>query len=73
MHLDYGELDVLRNRDDGLLYIVDVNPTPWGPPNHLSRQETAHAIRGMAREFQAHMLSPPASVKADVSKCETGA
>lgn len=31
MGLDYGELDVLRDSDDGKLYIVDVNNTPYGP------------------------------------------
>jgi hypothetical protein len=33
--LDYGELDVLRDRKDGRIYIVDANPTPHGPPTHL--------------------------------------
>ena len=30
MGLDYGELDVLRDREDGRLYILDVNDTPSG-------------------------------------------
>lgn len=30
--LDYGELDVLRDVEDGKLYVVDVNNTPWAPP-----------------------------------------
>lgn len=29
--LEYGELDILRDRDTSLLYIVDVNNTPAGP------------------------------------------
>jgi len=29
--LDYGELDILRDRKDGKIYIVDVNNTPSGP------------------------------------------
>jgi hypothetical protein len=33
MGLDYGELDVLRDADDGRLYVVDVNTTPFGPVN----------------------------------------
>ena len=33
MGLDYGEIDVLRNADDGRLYVVDVNTTPFGPVN----------------------------------------
>ena len=29
--LQYGELDVLRDKEDGRIYIVDVNNTPSGP------------------------------------------
>lgn len=29
--LDYGEFDLLRDYDDGRLYIVDVNNCPYGP------------------------------------------
>jgi hypothetical protein len=32
--LDYGEMDVLRDRD-GQIFVTDVNPTPFGPPNAL--------------------------------------
>jgi hypothetical protein len=32
MGLDYGELDVLRDRDDNKIYIIDANNTPGGPP-----------------------------------------
>ena len=31
MHLDYGEIDVLRDNSTGLIYICDVNPVPAGP------------------------------------------
>lgn len=31
MGLDYGELDVVRDRDTGRIYVVDVNGTPTGP------------------------------------------
>jgi hypothetical protein len=33
--LDYGELDILRNRADGRIYIVDANNTPGGPPINI--------------------------------------
>lgn len=42
--LDLGELDVLRDRDDGLLYVVDVANTPFGPPNHIAEHEGADAV-----------------------------
>ncbi len=33
MGLDYGAIDVLRDSDDGRIYVVDVNNTPFGPVN----------------------------------------
>ena len=30
--MDYGELDILRHRPDGRIFIVDANNTPDGPP-----------------------------------------
>ncbi len=32
MGMDYGELDVLRDRQDGRIYVVDANSTPLPPP-----------------------------------------
>lgn len=49
MGIDYAELDLLRNRKDGKIYIVDVNPTPHGPPAHIgTRQE---GMKRLARTF----------------------
>jgi glutathione synthase/RimK-type ligase-like ATP-grasp enzyme len=53
MGLDYGELDVLRHRDDGRIYIVDVNTTPWGPPIQLSTQGKRAALLKLATTFKA--------------------
>lgn len=50
MGLDYGELDVLRDREDGRIYVVDVNNTPTGPtrePEDLELQ--AQAFGGLLR------------------------
>ena len=41
MGLDYAELDVLRDRGDGRLYIVDANPTPWTPARMSTRSLAA--------------------------------
>jgi hypothetical protein len=57
MGLDYGELDVLRDREDQRLYIVDVNPTPWGPPNHISEEQARQAVTRMAVAFREGVLS----------------
>ncbi len=54
--LDYGELDVVRDRDDGRIYILDANTTPWGPPNHLSAEGRRLAIEKLAIAFEESIL-----------------
>jgi hypothetical protein len=49
--LDYGELDVLRDRTDGRIYIVDANNTPYGPPNHLPGPEHYEALSIFEQAF----------------------
>jgi len=57
MGLDYGEIDALRDRSDGKLYIVDVNNTPAGPigPLYQKREELARwygeLCNALRREF----------------------
>jgi glutathione synthase/RimK-type ligase-like ATP-grasp enzyme len=58
MGVDYGELDVLRDADDGLLYVVDVNTTPSGPPNGLGRRDRIRAIIELSRAFETEFLTP---------------
>lgn len=48
LHVDYAELDCLRDRSDGRLYVVDVNPTPWGPPAGLNAADAAVAVAACA-------------------------
>lgn len=52
LKLDYGELDVLRHRADGRIYVVDVNNTPQGPPAHTSRKDSAFALHVIAKAFR---------------------
>ena len=49
--LDYGELDVLRDRESQLLYVVDVANTPAGPPNGLPASEARRAVEILSKEF----------------------
>jgi hypothetical protein len=49
--LDYVEIDALRDRRDGRLYIVDANPTPYGPPNHLPGREGRRAMAMLGQAF----------------------
>jgi hypothetical protein len=55
MRLDYGELDVLRDRADGRIYVVDVNPTPEGPRTGLSPEDKRRALRLLADAFDAYL------------------
>ncbi|MGQ9610172.1 MAG: hypothetical protein ACUVWN_12795 [bacterium] len=50
--MDYGELDVLRDRDDGRIYIVDANNTPSGPPSPISEEEGKVAIIRLSQAFE---------------------
>ena len=50
MGIDYGELDVLRDRDDRI-YVVDANNTPAGPPNGLTEADQRRAVRTLAESF----------------------
>ena len=51
MQLDFGGLDVLRDREDGRLYIVDVNKTDMGPPTALPGRQKLRAMRMLADAF----------------------
>jgi hypothetical protein len=54
--LDYGELDVLRDRDDGRIYIVDANKTPAGPSYRLPNADFRRAVRMLAVAFRDEFL-----------------
>lgn len=56
IRLEYGELDVLRNKDDGKIYIVDVNNTPQGPPGNIDKKEGEKAIKEIAKTFETNYL-----------------
>ena len=64
--LDYGEIDILRDKEDGRLYIVDVNTTPSGPPNQLSGEGGKVALEKLALAFQAACFAK------DTGKTPTG-
>lgn len=51
MGLDIGELDILRDRDSGKIFIVDVNNTPYGPPKPLKRDERKKALMMLSSTF----------------------
>lgn len=56
--LDCGELDMLRDRDDKRLYIVDVNNTPGGAcvANAMDKEKYAAYMETMSRSFEKEFL-----------------
>jgi hypothetical protein len=50
--LDWGGVDVLRDRTDGRLYIVDANKTDMGPPISLNLPDKLKATRMLAAAFR---------------------
>lgn len=53
MGIHYAEFDALRDRGTGQLFVVDVNPTPWGPPAQLDSRLQIQAVKRMSEVFQA--------------------
>lgn len=49
--LEWGGVDVLRDRNDGRIFIVDANKTDMGPPVALNLGDKLKATRRMARAF----------------------
>ena len=53
IHFEYGELDILRNKDDGKIYIVDINNTPYGPPANTPAEDGKKAIQELGKHLEA--------------------
>jgi hypothetical protein len=51
MDVDFAEVDVLRDQGSGDLFLVDVNPTPWGPPSGLPEPDKKLALNLLAQSF----------------------
>lgn len=54
--LDWGGVDVLRDRADGRLYVVDANKTDMGPPISLNLPDKLRATRMLATAFRDFIL-----------------
>jgi hypothetical protein len=53
--LDWGGVDVLRDRNDGRLHIVDANKTDMGPPIALNLADKMVATHTLARAFRDYV------------------
>jgi len=69
MKLDWGGLDILRDANDGKIYIVDVNKTDMGPPLALPLKEKLASTRllGQALRKAVDIHYPPAETSAPVN------
>jgi hypothetical protein len=63
--LDYGELDVLRDGENGFLYVLDANNTPTGPCRLLSKKERHDALSILAETFDKVFLHSERSIGTD--------
>ena len=52
MNLDFGELDVLRDRESGIPLTIDVNRTPLAALRYLTPRDRQDAIGALAASFQ---------------------
>ncbi len=53
--LEFGSLDILRDKDDGRIYIVDANNTPHGPKK-LTKEDAALAVQILSNAFKKEYL-----------------
>ena len=51
MHLDWGGMDVLRDKGDGRIYVVDVNKTDMGPPIALSIADKSKSVAILTKQL----------------------
>jgi len=59
MKLDFGVLDILRDAQDGRMYISDCNNTPTGPSaTTLSARSQMRVVRDVAVAFEREYLLP---------------
>ena len=55
MSAEFAELDVLRDQQDGRIYCVDLNPTPYGPPFGLFETDQRVAMERSAGCMQLQL------------------
>ena len=60
MALDFGVLDVLRDQNDGRMYICDCNNTPTGPAEILGVSRQLRVVHTLADAFERAFLSAAA-------------
>lgn len=51
MRVDFCEFDVLRHKGNNKIYIIDVNKTPYGPPDPLNKEDKIKALKKLSDAF----------------------
>jgi glutathione synthase/RimK-type ligase-like ATP-grasp enzyme len=51
MKVDFCEFDVLRHKGNQKIYIIDVNKTPYGPPDPLNARDKVNALKRLSDAF----------------------
>jgi hypothetical protein len=51
MKVEFCEFDVLRHKGNNKIYIIDVNKTPYGPPDPLNQKDKAVALKKLSDAF----------------------
>jgi glutathione synthase/RimK-type ligase-like ATP-grasp enzyme len=51
MKVDFCEFDVLRHKGNQKIYIIDVNKTPYGPPEPLNNSDQVIALKKLSDAF----------------------
>ncbi|NNE57087.1 MAG: hypothetical protein HKN36_03175 [Hellea sp.] len=57
MKLDFGGIDILRDKESGQIYIVDVNKTDMGPPMSMSLKAKLKSVDIMAEAFSEELIN----------------
>ncbi len=56
MGAEFCEFDVLRDRDSGRIYVIDVNKTPYGPPKGLPSTDANRALQMLSETFRKSFI-----------------
>jgi hypothetical protein len=57
MGAEFCEFDVLRDNASGLIYVIDVNKTPYGPPSGLIAADSRRAVQLLTDAFRQAFIS----------------
>ena len=50
-NFEYGDLDILREQSDGLIFIIDLNPTPGGPGGGYTQEQRDDIVSRLTKAF----------------------